>query len=91
MQFEEFVKKIKEEFCQDWLGSEECNFSSGCWNCKKINRIVNKYKKSNLKGCGKYETKGTYTFTCGKSSRAGKIQYCKECRLLNKSAPEEEV
>jgi hypothetical protein len=34
------------------------------------------------KGCGKYETRGAYTFTCGSSTRSGKIQYCKECREM---------
>lgn len=32
------------------------------------------------KGCGKYETRGAYTFTCGKSSKAGKIQLCNFCK-----------
>ena len=31
------------------------------------------------KGCGKYYTRGAYTFTCGESSLKGKVQLCPEC------------
>ncbi len=43
--------------------------------------VRDKCKKDTMKeGCGKYETKGAYTFTCGESSKAGKLQLCKECK-----------
>ena len=61
-----------------------------CQRKKKIVRIVivdnlnnervATFYKTSKKGCGKYETKGDYTFTCGKSTRDGKIQLCKECK-----------
>lgn len=39
---------------------------------------------STKKGCGKYETRGAYTFTCGSSTRKGEIQLCKECQKSTK-------
>jgi len=49
-----------------------------------------KESKGVSKGCGKYETRGAYTFTCGESTRDGKIQLCKECKVLALPAPEKE-
>ena len=48
-----------------------------------VNKGNNTYENVN-KGCGKYETRGAYTFTCGSSTREGKIQYCKECKKHSK-------
>ena len=52
--------------------------------CQDIADAILVYLIEEEKGCGKYYTRGAYTFTCGESSKAGKIQYCKECMLKEK-------
>jgi len=47
---------------------------------KEFASVPKQEDKDDEKGCGAYESKGAYTFTCGESSRAGNIQLCKKCK-----------